>query len=324
MNQFPAVLIVTQNRFENVKILLDKILKSEGVRLYIAIDGPKNLDEKYKANILEFNKYLNMIRLNMKVQIKVWERQNNLGLACSMITAIDWFFAQEAKGIILEDDLSLSDEFLNYANKALIHFQEHKEVLSISGNQFFTQTNNHNDLYTCMYPLIWGWATWCDRWHKFRKTLNDGNILERKVRLKISTRFFLEFGCQRSISCKNNSWAILFATYSRFQGYQSILPNVNLVTNLGNDIYATNTISEHWTLNRKIADSYSPSFESSSKIDVTALVENKIYGISNRHIFLAIKVLYLQVLITLNGTSNQLNDKLSNIKIPEINNSYEN
>jgi len=318
MKPSPAVLIITHNRFANVKNLLDKIIKSDDLRLYIAIDGPNKFDVKYKERILEFKNYLDLIRLHQGVQIEVWERENNLGLACSMITAIDWFFAYEAKGIILEDDLSISNEFLNFASNALIHFEDHKEVLMISGNQFFTQEDNLGDVSTCMYPLIWGWATWGDRWRKFRKTLNDGDILERKVPLKISTRFFLELGCYRSISCRNNSWAILFATYSRFQGFQSVLPNVNLVTNLGNDIYATNTISNHWTLNREIADSYNPRFKPSSKIDITDLVEKKIYGISNRHIFLIIKVFYLQVIIALDGSSNHLIDKLSNIKIPEI------
>jgi hypothetical protein len=318
MTPSPAVLIITHNRFENVKMLLDKIIKSDDLRLYIAIDGPNKSDVKYKERVLEFKKHLDLIRLHQGVQIEVWERESNLGLACSMITAIDWFFAHEAKGIILEDDLSISNEFLNFANNALIHFEDHKEVLMISGNQFFTQENNLGDVSTCMYPLIWGWATWSDRWDNFRKTLNDGDILERKVPLKISTRFFLELGCYRSISCRNNSWAILFAAYSRFQGFQSVLPNVNLVTNLGNDIYATNTISKHWTLNREIADSYNPNFKPISKIDITDLVEKKIYGISNRHIFLFIKVFYLQVLIALDGSSNHLIDKLSNIKIPEI------
>jgi len=318
MTPSPAVLIITHNRFENVKMLLDKIIKSDDSRLYIAIDGPNKFDVKYKERVLEFKKYLDLIKLHQGVQIEVWERENNLGLACSMITAIDWFFAHEAKGIILEDDLSISNEFLNFANNALIHFEDHKEVLMISGNQFFTQENNLGDVSTCMYPLIWGWATWSDRWDNFRKTLNDGDILERKVPLKISTRFFLELGCYRSISCRINSWAILFAAYSRFQGFQSVLPNVNLVTNLGNDIYATNTISKHWTLNREIADSYNPNFKPISKIDITDLVEKKIYGISNRHIFLFIKVFYLQVLIALDGSSNHLIDKLSNIKIPEI------
>lgn len=313
-----AVLIITHNRFNNVQMLLDKILKSEGLRLYIAIDGPKKFDIKYKAGILEFKNYLDLIRLHQGVQIEVWERENNLGLACSVITAIDWFFAHEVKGIILEDDLNISKEFLNFANNALIHFENHKEVLVISGNQFFTQENNLDNVSTCKYPLIWGWATWRDRWNNFRKTLNDGNILKRKVPLKISTRFFLELGCYRSISCRNNSWAILFAAYSRFQGFRSVLPNVNLVTNLGNDSYATNTISKHWTLNREIADSYNPSFKPSLKIDITDLVEKKIYGISNRHILLFIKVFYLQVLIALDGSSNHLIDKLSNIKIPEI------
>ena len=261
---------------------------------------------------------MDLIRLNQGVQIYLWERENNLGLACSMITAIDWFFSYEAKGIILEDDLNISNEFHNFADNALTHFEDHKEVLMISGNQFFTQENKLSDLSTSMYPLIWGWATWSDRWYSFRKILNNGEILKRKVPLKISTRLFLELGCYKSISCRNNSWAILFATYSRFQGFKCVLPNVNLVSNLGNDIYATNTISKHWTLNREIADSYNPSFKLNSKIDITDLVEKKIYEISNRHIFLFIKILYLQVLIAFDGSSNQLIKKLSNIKIPEI------
>ena len=55
MKPSPAVLIITHNRFANVKNLLDKIIKSDDLRLYIAIDGPNKFDVKYKDFV---NKYI--------------------------------------------------------------------------------------------------------------------------------------------------------------------------------------------------------------------------------------------------------------------------
>ena len=85
--------------------LIDSLLAQGCKRLYIAIDFGK--DNIVASSQIEYDS-LEIRYENKFERFKIWRRTENLGVAVSVITALDWFFKNEDSGAILEDDLEIS------------------------------------------------------------------------------------------------------------------------------------------------------------------------------------------------------------------------
>ena len=103
----PSVLIIAFIRKKNVIQLLECCARNGVTKVYLAVDGPRNNEEiKIQNSLIAEAKAFSLSR---KIDLKLWHRSDNLGVAVGVISAIDWFFKYENKGVILEDDLEPSD-----------------------------------------------------------------------------------------------------------------------------------------------------------------------------------------------------------------------
>ena len=157
-----SALIVAFDRDKEVYNTLEDAISAGLRRIYIAIDGPKNSLQDEKQS--KMRDEIRSIAFRRKVHVEIWQRERNLGLAGSVISAIKWYFKYETEGIILEDDLKLSPYFVEFASRALREFSSDEKVLVISGNQFFQDPSSSSIRFT-NYPLIWGWATNRKKWN---------------------------------------------------------------------------------------------------------------------------------------------------------------
>ena len=127
-----GILIVGYARQDGIIRILNKMVDLGFKRIYVAIDGPKELNQNAisKAVLIEIAK----LKSKNDILIRTWVREKNLGLSVSMITAIDWFFSFEEWGVILEDDIEITKEFTEFItlNKGIL---EKDKVLMISGNR---------------------------------------------------------------------------------------------------------------------------------------------------------------------------------------------
>lgn len=272
------VLIITFNRPEKFRTLLDNCRKLGVRKIYVAIDGGQSLElkKRYESAIQDH-------LLHHKGTLFVLQRKINLGLATSVMSAVDIFFQQEIKGIILEDDLVFGREFLDFCDEALVKFADNEHISMISGNQFFPNSNSLSDISIGHYPLIWGWATWRDRWQSFRKSLEDSTILETPYWIPLKVKYFWLIGFKRAINCEIDSWAIIYATYVRFRKLICIYPVQNLVSNMGYDSAATHTSGSHWTLNVPVSQMEILDIELADAINVTESIERDVYNIRFKH-----------------------------------------
>lgn len=181
------------------------------------------------------------------IEFHLWWRKKNLGLATSIISAIDWFFLHEEEGVILEDDLLIDKTFFDFVIDNLDKFRSDLRVWIISGNNFFPEKIGSN---WSTYPLIWGWATWKDRWNEIRNVITRLDYPHLSL-LQNSGRFW-STGKRRALKGYINSWAIPLAASQHALGRVSVLPNVNLVANVGDDIFSTHSNIKDWHLNKSI------------------------------------------------------------------------
>ncbi len=154
--------------------LIDSLLKNKLAKdkeLFIFSDGYKN--ETDKQDVLEVRRYLKTIE-GFK-NITIYEADKNKGLANSIIDGVSQIINKYNKVIVLEDDLVVSNDFLDYMNEALKFYENDNRIWAISGYtpNLKSFKNYPYDVYLSVRANSWGWATWKDRWDSIDWDIKD-------------------------------------------------------------------------------------------------------------------------------------------------------
>ena len=174
-------------------------------------------------------------------------RERNLGCKLAVSQAISWFFDQVEAGIILEDDCVAHPSFFPYAAELLERYRDDERILMISGDNFQRgRRRTDYSYYYSRYTHIWGWATWRRAWRLYDHRmsawpeLREGgwllDILGDRKAAEYWARVFDETHDER-----NTSWAYRWTFTAWNQSGLTVLPNVNLVSNIGFGEGATHT-----------------------------------------------------------------------------------
>tara|TARA_A100001011_G_scaffold93198_1_gene98001 strand:+ start:1219 stop:2202 length:984 start_codon:yes stop_codon:yes gene_type:complete len=252
------ILLILFNRPQYIEESINSINLINPNKLYIHIDGPRNdIDNK---KIEEIKTHFS--NLKKTIEIKILNQEKNLGCSLGVVTAIDWFFQNEEYGIILEDDLIPNISFYYYCQALLEKFKNDKNIFMISGDNggelIPSNYFNELDFISSPVPLIWGWATWRDRWEKYKYKipninpiklfflLNQFKFFERLIVIK----YFYKIKNPLTFS---STWDILFFYTMVLSNMNCIIPKQNLISNVGFDEQATHTKEKTFRSN---ADTY--------------------------------------------------------------------
>jgi hypothetical protein len=202
-----AVLFLVFNRPLTTRAVFDTIRAARPRRLYVAADGPRPEVEDDPDRCADARRIATAIDWACELRTRFQER--NVGLAIQVSSALDWFFENEAEGIILEDDCVPDPSFFRFCAELLDYYRETPAIMHISGDNFqYGRTRGRGSYFFSKYPFIWGWATWRRAWK-----LYDFRDASPEVQASTWDAQWL-----RAVE-KNNGAAIV--------------PNVNLVSNLG-------------------------------------------------------------------------------------------
>jgi hypothetical protein len=283
-----AALVLAFNRTDSTERLIRDLINFGVNKIYVSIDGPRNAkDLDSQKLILDFLAKQNR---DLDVCIKIKKNETNLGLAIAILTALKWFFSNETCGYIIEDDLDFDSNFLDFCDGALLHFEQKSDVWLISGNQY---SNDKNSGIWVNYPLIWGWASWREKWNEIEKCILD-NHLNTHSSLPLNVTKFWQLGNWRAQKGILDSWAVPLAANMRLRNKYCLLPPVNLVSNRGVGEGAVHTTENAWHTNWKISndleltDFRSQWLKPKNNLiieDSNHYLEENIYRIKPRHIF---------------------------------------
>lgn len=244
----PPVLLLTFNRPEHVRRMLT-ILKSIGVSsLYISCDGPRPDETSDKERIALIRKLVNAIDWDVSVKTNFSDINN--GCKIGVYQGISWFFGHEEQGIILEDDCEPNAYFFQYCQELLIKYKDDKKVMSLSGTNLLQRQWNEDSYVFSSFPFCWGWATWrrawqlCDiemkQWPNYKNTDNLNKYFANKNTVAYWTKLF-----DKTYHGQIDTWDYQWA-FACFQHHGlAIIPNHNLITNVGFDNDATHTKFAH-------------------------------------------------------------------------------
>jgi len=171
--------------------------------------------------------------------IKIIERNNNIGTYKNITSGIDRVFKTEKKAIIIEDDVLVSEFFLEYMNKSLDQYKRDSKIGSICSNIWGLQSLNNKKKLPSTFLLhhsdCWGWATWKKSWklysHDSRKLIKEikHRGLEKKFNLDNVYNYtsLLEQNIKRKRSWAVNWYASLFIN-NKLNLFSSLIISKNI------------------------------------------------------------------------------------------------
>lgn len=174
----------------------------------------------------------------------------NMGCRNRVASGLDWVFAEVEEAIVVEDDCLPSPSFFPFCEQLLERYRGDTRIMHVSGNNFQGGIRRTPySYYFSKYTHIWGWATWrrawahydvdMRRWPEFKASgLMEGICPDPRER-RHSTEVF-DLAHARKIDTWDYAWR--FACWA--QSGLAILPEANLVTNIGWGSGATHTMDK--------------------------------------------------------------------------------
>jgi hypothetical protein len=243
-----AVLFIVFNRPNETKLVFEEIEKVKPKRLYIAADGPREMHvtdlDLCKKTIDIFSK------IEWECELNTLFRNENLGCKKAVSTAISWFFENETEGIILEDDCLPNSDFFQFCDKMLEQYRYDERIAHICGcNLQNGIKRNEFSYYFSNFTYVWGWASWRRVWKNYDpqiKLLEKGisnnflNPLTNNIFYKIILKNIFR-NVQRG---KIDTWDYQYLFLNLYYKQLTIVPNYNMISNIGFNENATHTISD--------------------------------------------------------------------------------
>lgn len=257
------ILLITFNRPEHVKHVLDAISAVSPTELFVFQDGPRN--ENDKDLCAEVRSILNE-RISWPCNKYTYYSEINLGCGPGPATAITWFFNHVESGIIMEDDCIPSPDFFFYCENLLSKYETDERIGFIGGcNYGYLSLNNASYTFSSGHHETWGWATWRRTWRIFDYYLNDISKVTFRQTVKKYFKTFKQreywmdiFLKVKKDRFKDSCWDYQFYFSMWINGMLAISPNYNLVSNNGFGEDATHTHNKDSQLLSRRTESISP------------------------------------------------------------------
>jgi hypothetical protein len=242
------ILFLIFNRPESTQRVFEAIRAARPKHLYIAADGPRQANPDDMSLCSQTREIVNQI--DWDCQLETLFRTKNSGCKRGVSEAINWFFAQEEEGIILEDDCLPANSFFKFCDELLDRYRDDTRIRHITGcNLQFGKVWSEASYYFSNRVHVWGWATWKRAWNDYDITLGKYDAAQVKQGMKkiysddlvaeAWTRIFID-----QKAGKVNSWAYPLDFANFLNGGLVIIPNQNLISNIGFSAGATNTLAE--------------------------------------------------------------------------------
>ena len=239
------VAFIIFNRPETTRRVFAEIAKARPPKLLIIADGPRADHPDDAEKCAAVRAIIDAVDWDCKVLTNYSDV--NLGCKRRVSSGLNWVFDTVEEAIILEDDCLPHPTFFRFCEELLEKYRDDKRIAMISGDNFqFGRKRTEYSYYFSRYPHIWGWASWRRAWENYDVDLKlwpeirDGVWLEDLLGAKKSVWYWknrFENAYQGNIDSWDYQWT--FSCWT--QNALTVLPNVNLVSNIGFDMKAVHT-----------------------------------------------------------------------------------
>lgn len=232
------VLLITFNRADNTRKVIEKIREAKVKKLYVANDAPRagnTKDEENRKQILDLLK-----EIDWDCELHTLFHEVNQGNGFGPVAAYNWFFRCEEMGIILEEDMVPSLSFFDFCNFCLQKYKYDERIWSISGVSHHSNSEyfSGKDYLFTRYAATCAWATWKRCWDKFDMYLGtwpqfykSGGFKNVFFDEKIGRYYNKSF--EKYYKIPINSWDFRYVYLMCINSGFGIVPRLNLIKNIG-------------------------------------------------------------------------------------------
>lgn len=247
----PVVFIIF-NRTQATKQVFEAIRRAKPPQLFVIADGPR----ANKPGEAQKCAAAREITEQVDWDCEVFKNYSDTNLGCGLRPAsgLDWVFEQVEEAIVLEDDCLPHPSFFRYCEALLNKYRHDERVMAICGSNLqFGSNQTDYSYYFSHYSICWGWASWRRAWQFFDFNLKlwpeirDKNLLIDILQDEYSAKIWHLIARQTWEKTLNGSipdcWDYQW-TFSNFIHHGlSIVPNNNLIANIGYTDEATHTFN---------------------------------------------------------------------------------
>jgi hypothetical protein len=236
------------NRPDTTVKVFEAIRQAKPPKLLVVADGPRS-DRPDEAEKCKDTREI-IKQVDWDCEVLTNYSDVNLGCKKRVASGLDWVFENVEEAIILEDDCLPHPSFFLFCEELLDKYRDDNRVMTISGDNFqFGKVRNNDSYYFSRYPHCWGWASWRRAWQHFDIEMKDWSKIRGEGWLQ---DIFCDSSCvkfwmktfQSTYEGKINTWDYIWTYYCWLQNGLTILPNVNLVSNIGFGNEGTHTKSK--------------------------------------------------------------------------------
>lgn len=240
----PVALIIF-NRPDTTERVFLEIAKARPPKLLVVADGPR-VDRPGEIEKCNASRAI-IDRIDWPCEVLTNYSEINLGCKNRVSSGIDWVFSQVEEAIILEDDCLPEASFFQFCEEMLERYRYDERIGMISGTNFLDNKIAIDDsYYFSKYMTIWGWATWRRAWKNYDVTiecwpkLKDDRFLGSRINSKDERSYWYR-AFDRVHSGAIDTWDYQWVLCNWIQSRLSVVPSVNLISNIGFRPDATHT-----------------------------------------------------------------------------------
>ncbi|MBD1916311.1 MULTISPECIES: glycosyltransferase family 2 protein [Cyanophyceae] len=224
--------------------VFEAIRQAQPTKLLVVADGPRSEGESVLCQ------QARAVTENIDWNCEVLRNYSDVNLGCRkrISSGITWAFEQVEEAIILEDDCLPHPSFFPYCEILLEYYRHDERIMVVSGNNVQDgQQQTPYSYYFSRYNHCWGWATWrrawkhydgeLKKWPSFKASGLLSIIFENPLEQQYWGRIWDTLYTQN----KPDTWDYQWTFTCMSNGGLTILPNINLVSNIGFGSDATHT-----------------------------------------------------------------------------------
>jgi len=249
--RYAPIVVFAYNRADKLEYLLQSLEKNKNLDrmdLYIFVDIPdkkKPRDIPLSEKVIQYVNYYKVVSKFKNVEIEIAKKHK--GLAESVISGVDKVINQYGKAIVLEDDLEVSTDFLDYMQRGLDFYKDDKKIWSLTAHCPLVKGlgNYKKDVFLAPRAESWGWGTWKNRWNHMDWQVSSYNDFKRdfvgQALFKLGGSNLCRMLKRQMTDSKFDSWAIRWS-YQQFRERKyTVYPRESRVIHCGNDNRSTHS-----------------------------------------------------------------------------------
>ena len=224
-------------RWKTLEKVFRQVREARPEKLYLYQDGPRA--DRYDEDMAGLLKCRAIVsNIDWECQVIRRYMDTNQGCDPGSYYAYKWFFTEEPKGIILEDDAVASQSFFHYCEELLDRYENDRRIYRICGTKVEGRSDTGYSYFFSRKGSTGSWASWsrvAEMWDDSYAFLDDEDEMAR-LKEKFESEDYFNTWLKTAKDHRDAGYPYyetIFYENKTINNMLDIIPDCNLVSNIG-------------------------------------------------------------------------------------------